>query len=96
MSVIQPGLLTTDMQILRSSNTESNPYPDLPERKLDWDNTKEVCKIISKVIGQAAPRFSYQIGPYSEKIANNFHKKNSYQNALIKYQQYFLIFDLSK
>jgi len=80
------------MQILRSNSTELSPYPDLPDRKLDWESTHDACKIVSKIIRNNTPNFSYQTGPHSKKIADRFHRKKAYQGALEQYQKYFLSF----
>lgn len=87
VSVVQPNPLPTDMQILRSKNAPSSPYPDLNNRRLQWENTANVCELILEILNDESPRFQYQTGPYSKRTADNFLKKNIYQKLLEKYQK---------
>lgn len=86
VSVIRPNPLPTDMQILRSKNAKNSPYPDLKERSLNWENTDDVCSIVSLILNNPSPYFAYQTGPFSEEIAQRFLNKDAYQMAVEKYQ----------
>ncbi len=89
VSVVRPNPLPTDMQIFRSKNLESSPYPDLPERNLEWESISEVCLTVSKIIKDPIPKFAYQTGLNSEKTVRKFLNSNSYQSAIEDYQQQF-------
>lgn len=86
VSVIRPNPLPTDMQILRSRNTNDNPYPALGKRVLNWEDIDSVCSIISLVLNSSSPEFAYETGSFSEETVQRFLRKSEYQKALKKYQ----------
>jgi NAD(P)-dependent dehydrogenase (short-subunit alcohol dehydrogenase family) len=86
VSVIQPNPLPTDMQIMRSKNAPNSPYPELKNRKLEWESVENVCGLVLKILNADTPQFQYQTGPFSEATARQFLQDDIYQKMVEKYQ----------
>lgn len=89
-SVVRSNPIPTDMQILRSKNTQNSTYPPLGKRKLDWESIDGVCATIFEIINSSSPSFAYETGEYSKKTADHFINKTAYEEALRNYQIGFL------
>jgi NAD(P)-dependent dehydrogenase (short-subunit alcohol dehydrogenase family) len=89
VSVVQPNPLPTNMQILRSKNAPTSPYPELIQSNLQWEKIEYICEIIVQILEDSSPRFLYQTGPHSTRTMQKFIKKLAYEKAIKLYIKKF-------
>ncbi len=74
------------MDMVRSINADTSPYPELKERKLIWENINEVLKLVLEILQSPNPRFQYQTGSHSRATAESFLNLDQYANSLKVHQ----------
>jgi len=87
VSIVQPNPLKSDMSILRSTNANSSQYPELTERNLEWENTKDFCDVVNHILSNSSPKFLHQTGSFSKKLVNKLIDIDAFEERLLKYQQ---------
>ena len=89
VSVVQPNPLPTNMDIMRSKNTESNLYPDLVDRSLKWESIQDTVNLILQILENPKPKFLYHTGEFSQQSAERLCNLTAQQNLLKEYQEQF-------
>lgn len=87
VSIIRANPLPTDMQILKSANSDLSPYHKAFCNELIWEKTEAVCDLVLEIINSTSPEFEYTTGEYSKKSIDAILKRNAYKKLLEHYQK---------
>lgn len=89
VSIVQPNPLPTGMDIKRSKNANTSPYPELHNRCLEWESIEETIQMIYSILNAESPKFQYQTGVYSKEVADRLVRQEAYQQGLQTYRRLF-------